>query len=96
MFDTVLFIVALIVILFFIVQFVFKRKQTSNKKTSVEPMNYAEEDSNSYTSWSETASNHEHDGDGDSGGDGDGDGRQKKAPSYEEAFFILIILVCRW
>lgn len=82
MFDTVLFIVALIVILFFIVQFVFKRKQTSNKKTSVEPMNYAEEDSNSYTSWSETASNHDHDGDGDSGGDGDadGDGRQKKSP----------------
>jgi len=76
MFDTVLFIVALIVILFFIVQFVFKRKQTSNKKTSVEPMNYAEEDSNSYTSWSETASNHDHDGDGDgdSGGDGDADG----------------------
>ena len=85
MFDTVLFIVALIVILFFIVQFVFKRKQTSNKKTSVEPMNYAEEDSNSYTSWSETASNHDHDGDGDA----DGDGRQKKAPSYEEAFLYF-------
>lgn len=85
MFDTVLFIVALIVILFFIVQFVFKRKQTSNKKTSVEPMNYAEEDSNSYTSWSESASNHDHDGDGDA----DGDGRQKKAPSYEEAFLYF-------
>lgn len=91
MFDTVLFIVALIVILFFIVQFVFKRKQTSNKKTSVEPMNYAEEDSNSYTSWSETASNHDHDGDGDSRGDGDadGNGRQKKASSYEEAFLYF-------
>ena len=87
MFDTVLFIVALIVILFFIVQFVFKRKQTSNKKTSVEPMNYAEEDSNSYTSWSESASNHDHDDDGD--GDADGDGRQKKAPSYEEAFLYF-------
>lgn len=85
MFDTVLFIVALIVILFFIVQFVFKRKQTLNKKTSVEPMNYAEEDSNSYTSWSESASNHDHDGDGDA----DADGRQKKAPSHEEAFLYL-------
>jgi hypothetical protein len=68
MFDTILFIVALIVILFFIVQFVCKRKQTSNKKTSVEPMNYAEEDSNSYTSWSESAS--DHDGDGDADADG--------------------------
>ncbi|MBU3570538.1 hypothetical protein IUJ58_05415 [Priestia aryabhattai] len=70
MFDTVLFIVALIVILFFIVQFVFKRKQASNKKTSVEPMNYTEEDSNSYTSWSESASNHDHDGDGNADADG--------------------------
>jgi hypothetical protein len=72
MFDTVLFIVALIVILFFIVQFVFKRKQTSNKKTSVEPMNYAEEDANSYTSWSESASKHDSDGDSDSDSDADG------------------------
>ena len=48
-------------------------------------MNYAEEDSNSYTSWSESASNHDHDGDGDGNGMLTED---RKASSYEEAFLF--------